>query len=200
MVRQFSSSKFCSISLFSRSISIVTGYCSGDRRSTSSGDIIFFPPFYQCVQTGSWAHSARFAPGCKQRVWIWPFISIYCHCQECILSLPHACSWDGFYLSTPSSLHPNFGTLFRLFKWAYSRLKNMIFSRKLNQQSQAIVIFLQWAKYILYHMRNKQKVYSSMMISRANALYLTYFGRLRRLRLLNQKVLFAKRKKKLMEQ
>jgi hypothetical protein len=118
-----------SISHFSRSISIVTGYGSGERRSISSRNVIFFPPFHQCVQTGFGAHSARFAPGCKQTVWIWPFISIYCHGQECVLSFPYACSWGGFYLNTLSSLHPNLGTSFRLFKWAYSRYKkNLIFS------------------------------------------------------------------------
>lgn len=47
----------------------------------------------------------------------------------------------------------------------------------------------------MYRLRDKHRAYSSMMISRANALYLTYFERLRRLHLLNQKVLFAKRKK-----
>jgi hypothetical protein len=149
MVLQFPPKKSCSISHFSRSISIVTGYGPGDRRSISSRDIIFFPPFHQRVQTGSWADSARFAPESKQTVWIWPFISIYCHSQECILSFPYACSFGGFYLITLSSLHPNFGTLFRLFKWAYSRYKKYnILTRKLNQQLQAIVIFLQWVKYV----------------------------------------------------
>jgi hypothetical protein len=117
--------KSCSISHFSRSISTVTGYGPGGRRSTSSRDIIFFPPFHQCVQTGSGAHSARFDPESKQTVWIWPFISIYCHGQECKFSFPYACSWGGFYLITLSSLQPNFGTLFRLFKWAYSRYKKI---------------------------------------------------------------------------
>jgi len=149
MVRQFFSKKSCSISHFSRSIRIVTGYGPGDRRSISSRDIIFFPPFHQCVQIGSGAHSAHFDPESKQTVWIWPFISIYCHGQECILSFPYACSWGCFYLITLSPLHHNFGCYSGYLNGhILDTRKSNILTRKLNQQLQAIVIFLQWAKYV----------------------------------------------------
>jgi hypothetical protein len=86
------------------------------------------PSFSSMCAGRLWGTLSSLCPGIQETVWIWPFISIYCHGQECILSFPHACSWGGFYLITLSLLHLNFGTLFRLFKWAYSRYKKIQYS------------------------------------------------------------------------
>lgn len=144
------------ISHFSRSISIVAGYGLGYRRSISSRDIIFFRPFHQCVLTSSGTHSAsdtqhaRFTPGSKQK---------RCEFDHSSPSIPRLRrrSFIPPYLYMAWCLNNYIFYHFGLTSARYLRYltrglltlkKSMINLRKLNQQLQDIVTFLQWAKYL----------------------------------------------------